>query len=78
MCFLKHIHTERGWFNGYMRWQIPMRGKNWSDEVQEKLGSLLRKAETFDGFNEWADQEMLTHDRTFHLDKKVKNMATWI
>jgi hypothetical protein len=42
-------YTERGWFNGYMRWaQIPMRGKNWSDEVQEKLGAFVgNRAETF-------------------------------
>ena len=42
-------YTEKGWFNGYMRWaQIPMRGKNWSAEVQEKLGAFISKrAETF-------------------------------
>ena len=41
----------------------PDERKNWSDEVQEKLGSFVEKrAETFDvEFNEWADQEMLTH-----------------
>jgi len=42
-------YTTDGWFNGYMRWaKIPMRGKNWSEEVQEKLGSFVSKrAESF-------------------------------
>jgi hypothetical protein len=45
-------YTERGWFNGYMKWaQIPMRGKNWSDEVQEKLGAFVgKRAETFNAY----------------------------
>ena len=37
-------YTADGWFNGYMRWaQIPMRGKDWQKEVQEKLGSFVGK-----------------------------------
>jgi len=64
-------YTERGWFNGYMRWaQIPMRGKNWSEEVQEKLGSFVgkrqerdrmtSKAESFNAmsFKQWSQDEM--------------------
>jgi len=54
-----------------MRWaQIPMRGKNWSEEVQEKLGSFVgkrqerdrmtSKAESFNAmsFKQWSQDEM--------------------
>ena len=37
-------YTAKGWFNGYMKWkQVPMRGKEWDKEVQEKLGSFVGK-----------------------------------
>ncbi len=71
-------YTERGWFNGYMRWaHIPMRGKNWSAEVQEKLGAFISKrAETF-GADDYTDEQLLKVAR-MDIDNHIDNGTFYV